>query len=236
MLEEALAIGELAERTGTTVRNIRYYTQLGVLPRPDVRGRRGFYGARHVERLALVRRLQERGYSLAAIADMVDDQVPVVLSGEVVADPATAAWDGGDPHRVTRAQLAQMVPALADDPALVDRMVELDLVVPDGGDGFRVPQPALLRAGIGLVARGVPVPVVLGELVRLREELAVLADRFAGIVERDVLPARGGRADADAAADALEHVWPSVLVAVGRVLTDAMHAAVAARLGERPQP
>lgn len=216
------------------MRNIRFYTQLGILPRPEVRGRRGWYGARHLERLALVRRLQERGYSLAAIADMLDGQVPAILSGEVARDPATAAWDGGDPDRVTRAQLEQMVPALAAEPALVAQLVELGLLVPDGDGEYRAPQPALLRAGIGLVARGVPVPVVLGELVRLRAELAVLADRFAGIVERDVLPARGGGADAEAAREALEHVWPSVLVAVGRVLTDAVHAAVAARLGDRP--
>jgi hypothetical protein len=131
-----------------------------------------------------------------------------------------------------------MVPALAAEPALVDAMVAAELLVPTAGGDFEVPQPALLRAGIGLVARGVPVPVALGELSRLREELGAIADRFAGIVQRDMLPdvTTPGPAAAEAAVDLLEHVWPAVLVAVGRVLTDAMQRAVLDRLAEAPTP
>jgi hypothetical protein len=48
-----------------------------LLPPPERRGRIGVYGAQHVERLALIGRLQRRGYSLAGIKDLL------------------AAWDAG---------------------------------------------------------------------------------------------------------------------------------------------
>jgi DNA-binding transcriptional MerR regulator len=233
-----MRIAEFAEHTGLTVRNIRFYHQLGILPRPELRGRVGWYGQPHLDRVAFVRRLQARGYSLAAIADMVDHQIPTILQDEGRVDPATAAWDSGDPNRVSRAQLEAMVPALATEPALVDDMVGAGLLVPGGDGDFEVPQPALLRAGIGLVARDVPVPVALEELSRLREELGVIAGRFAVIVQRDMLPAHAGPgpAAAEAAVDLLEHVWPAVLVAVGRVLTDAMQHAVLAQLATAAAP
>lgn len=233
MTGEGLRISEFAERTGVSVRNIRFYHQAGILQRPTVRGRTGFYGQNHLERLDMVKRLQAKGYSLAAIADSIATQVPTILLGEVSGqDPATAVWDRDDPSKISRAQLAEMVPALVPEPALVDRLVELALLVPEGDDDFTVPEPPLLRAGIILVSRGVPVPVALDELEHLRDVLGGIADRFAGIVENDMLPAQhlAGRATADVAVDLLRHVWPAVLVAVGQVLTDATHAAVLVRL------
>ncbi|MGL5818076.1 MAG: MerR family transcriptional regulator [Phycicoccus sp.] len=229
--EEPLRIAELAERTGASVRNIRFYTQLGILPRPDIRGRQGWYERRHVDRLELVQRLRGRGYSLAAIADMVDGQVPAIMHGDVHRDPATAAWDAADPDLLTLAQLHAMVPQLAAEPALVERAVELGLLVPVDAASFSVPQPPLLRAGIALVSRGVPVQVAFDELTQLREELAVTASRFSTIVHRDMLPTRGPGLDAELVVELLQQVWPAVLVAIGRVLTDEMHEAIL-----RPSP
>jgi DNA-binding transcriptional MerR regulator len=238
-MAEGLRIGEFAEHTGLSVRSIRFYHQVGILQRPRVRGRTGYYGQEHVERVDMVKRLQAKGYSLAAIADSIATQVPSILLGEVTGmDPATAVWDGADPSKVTRSQLVAMVPALADDPALLQRLTALGLLVPEDGERFTVPEPPLLRAGIVLVSRHVPVAVALDELEHLRHVLAGIADRFAGIVERDMLPAQqlAGRATGDLAVDLLRHVWPAVLVAVGQVLTDATHAAVLARLAPAATP
>jgi DNA-binding transcriptional MerR regulator len=230
---EGLRIGEFAERTGLSVRSIRFYHQVGILQRPTMRGRTGYYGQDHVERADMVKRLQAKGYSLAAIADSIATQVPTILLGEVTGqDPATAVWDGADPSKVTRSQLVAMVPVLADQDGLVERLVTLGLLVPEDGELFTVPEPPLLRAGIILVSRSVPVAVALDELEHLREVLGGIAERFAGIVEHDMLPAQqlAGRATGEVAVDLLRHVWPAVLVAVGQVLTDATHAAVLHRL------
>jgi DNA-binding transcriptional MerR regulator len=214
-----MRVAELAERSGVSVRNIRFYHQAGVLPRPRMQGRVGWYGAEHLERLAFVRRLQQRGYSLAAIADMVAAQVPDGL-----------AQGGGG--RVGREELELMLPALTGRPDLLDGdMVRLGLLT-ETPDGFEVVQPALLRAGVALVARGVPLEEALAQLERLREELGAIAERFALILERDIMPTYTDRgADADETArDLLEELLPAVLVATGSVLREALQEAVTRRL------
>ena len=60
MADAALTIDELARRTGMTVRNIRAHQSRGLLPAPQVRGRTGYYGAEHEQRINLIRELQAR--------------------------------------------------------------------------------------------------------------------------------------------------------------------------------
>ena len=53
-----LKIGELAEWTGTSVPTIRYYEQIGLLPRaPRQAGGQRVYGRNDVERLTFIRRV-----------------------------------------------------------------------------------------------------------------------------------------------------------------------------------
>ena len=67
-----LSVEELAERTGVTVRTIRYYQSEGLLPPPGRLGREARYGRAHVERLDLIAELQARGLRLQAIAELLD--------------------------------------------------------------------------------------------------------------------------------------------------------------------
>jgi MerR family transcriptional regulator, repressor of the yfmOP operon len=61
MSERRLRIGELAERTGTTPRTIRYYEEIGLLPAAEDReqGKRRLYSEADVERLEEVMRLRD---------------------------------------------------------------------------------------------------------------------------------------------------------------------------------
>ena len=61
-------LDELARLAGTTGRNVRAFQTHGLLPRPRLVGRRGFYGTEHLERLRAVLRLQDEGFSLGSIA------------------------------------------------------------------------------------------------------------------------------------------------------------------------
>jgi DNA-binding transcriptional MerR regulator len=63
-------IDELAASAGTTTRNVRAFQSRGLLPPPHLAGRTGRYDHGHQIRLAAILRLQQRGYSLAAIADL----------------------------------------------------------------------------------------------------------------------------------------------------------------------
>jgi len=65
--ESAVTIDELAALSGTTTRRIRSFQTLGLLPRPELRGRTGLYGPEHRTRLGAILRLQERGFSLESL-------------------------------------------------------------------------------------------------------------------------------------------------------------------------
>lgn len=52
-------------------RTVRYYTTLGLVDRPAVRGRMALYGRRHLLQLVAIKRLQSRGQSLHEIQQRV---------------------------------------------------------------------------------------------------------------------------------------------------------------------
>jgi DNA-binding transcriptional MerR regulator len=68
-----MRIGELALRTGTTTKTIRYYEDIGVLPEPD-RAPNDYrdYAEEAVVRLSFVRDAQATGLTLTEIASILD--------------------------------------------------------------------------------------------------------------------------------------------------------------------
>ena len=94
----AFTIDELARETGMTVRNVRSHHARGLLPPPEVRGRTGFYGTEHVERLRLIQELQSEGLKLAGIKRLLGD------SGERLLALKRAAGEPPEPPEVVTAQ------------------------------------------------------------------------------------------------------------------------------------
>jgi Cu(I)-responsive transcriptional regulator len=73
MSEQALTIGQLAERTGSNTQIIRYYEQTGLMPAPArTDGNQRRYGKDHVRRLAFIRNARELGFGIEAIETMLD--------------------------------------------------------------------------------------------------------------------------------------------------------------------
>ncbi|MGW6602126.1 helix-turn-helix domain-containing protein [Streptomyces sp. NPDC055036] len=72
------AIGDLARRTGLTVKTIRFYSDAGIVP-PTDRSPAGYrlYGIDAVTRLDLVRTLRDLGLDLSAIRKVLDREVSV---------------------------------------------------------------------------------------------------------------------------------------------------------------
>lgn len=66
-----MTIEELARVSGVTTRTIRAHQSAGLVPPPSLDGRVGRYGDDHLSRLRAIRALQRRGYSLAAIRDLM---------------------------------------------------------------------------------------------------------------------------------------------------------------------
>lgn len=81
-----MQIGELADRTGMSIRTLRHYDEIGLL-RPSARSEGGFrlYTAVDESRLLLIRRMKPLGYSLEQMGDLL-----AVVDG-LDADPADAA-------------------------------------------------------------------------------------------------------------------------------------------------
>lgn len=66
-----MPLDQLALRGGTTVRQVRAFQTQGLLTRPTLVGRAGFYDASQLDRLRAILRLQRDGFSLAAIAALL---------------------------------------------------------------------------------------------------------------------------------------------------------------------
>ncbi len=80
-MTESMRIDELAQRSGLTVDTIRYYQRECLLP-PAVRaGRSKLYGPDHLDRLAQIRDLQGRRFSLAAIRALLESERPELVDG-----------------------------------------------------------------------------------------------------------------------------------------------------------
>jgi DNA-binding transcriptional MerR regulator len=84
--DTSLSIEELAERTQTPVRTVRYYIAEKMLPGPGSRGKGASYTEEHLLRLRLIRRLTERRAPLAEIravmARVTGDEVRALLAEE----------------------------------------------------------------------------------------------------------------------------------------------------------
>src|SRR5690349_20055589 len=226
---EALTIDDLARRVQLPVRTIREYHTMRLLPPPERRGRLGLYGDRHVQRLRLITRLQRRGYSLAGIRDLLGAWESgtdlVTLLG---VDESQAALDE-TPLFLTRAELFQRVPALAED--TLGRASRIGLVRPHGEDHFLVRSPALL----GLVADwgriGVPPDGALDLIEVLTGDLDTLAGKLADlIVERIWEPITAAGRPGELA-DRFRRGRPLLLQGAASMLADRLGAALAERAG-----
>ncbi len=70
---QELSIGGLAEQTGTNVQTIRYYEQIGLMPRPSrTKGNQRRYSAEHMRRLAFIRNARDLGFTMETITTLLD--------------------------------------------------------------------------------------------------------------------------------------------------------------------
>jgi DNA-binding transcriptional MerR regulator len=90
-------IEELCALTGFPRRTIRYYVQNGLIDPPAGRGRGGFYAEEVLQRLLKIRKLQEQGLRMDAVAAALSreeaDAGPHVPAAAVPArEPSRGIW------------------------------------------------------------------------------------------------------------------------------------------------
>ena len=72
MFNGHLTIGQLAKQTGCKVQTIRYYEQIGLMPKAlRTEGNQRRFGQAHLERLTFVRHSRELGFPLSAIRELL---------------------------------------------------------------------------------------------------------------------------------------------------------------------
>ena len=228
-----MTVDELARRAGTTTRNVRAHQTRGLLPPPRMVGRVGYYDGGHLARLNYIDRLQERGFSLAAIQELLRGWEEGRSLTEVLGfeEALTAPWSDEQPEHVTRHHLLELFPEIADDEGLLERAVEVGLLVPDD-DGYTAPSPRLLAVGAQLVSWGIPLAAALDEHTLLAADMRRIARRMVRMFEAEVWEpyvAAGLPADRlPAVTGALQEVRATTASAVLTVLARAMEDAVAA--------
>jgi DNA-binding transcriptional MerR regulator len=125
--DPALTIDALAERVGMTVRNLREWRTLGLLPRAEMRGRVGYYSPEVVDRVEQIKKLHSEGFPLELISRILDagggagDEVmrlAETLRAPFREDPPTAG------ERRTQERIAEIANSLQDLGLSVDRFLD----------------------------------------------------------------------------------------------------------------
>lgn len=168
-----LTIEQLSAETGMTVRNIRSYRTLGLIPAPDVRDGIGFYGDEHIRRLRLVRELQADGFNLKGIKQLLDathDSSVLLRLRRLMHVP----WTDETTQIVTREELEALL-GPADEPGLLEDAVDAGVLVPLDDGRFEVPSPLTLRLAAENIKYGIPLRAALQARRRVQELCAEIA-------------------------------------------------------------
>lgn len=154
-----LTIDELARTVGMTVRNVRSHQTRGLLPGPTMRGRVGYYGEDHIERLMLIKELQDEGLPLRLVERLLASRGDT--AGRILALRRTvlAGFETPEPQRVTVDELAERFGSF-DEPTF-QRAVAIGALVPHADGTLTVPNPGLLDTADQVMAYGIPLAAVL---------------------------------------------------------------------------
>lgn len=216
-----ITIEDLADRSGMTVRNIRAHQSRGLLEPPRVLGRIGYYDETHLERIALIRELQEEGFNLEAIRRIVENAGD--SPGDLLSFTRTvrAPYEDEQPEILTLEEVSRPWGQEALNPGLMNRVVTLGLMRPLGDGRYEVLSPKLLAAGVELAGLGIPASASLDALETLKERSSAVAEVFVKLFNEQVWGPfdRAGRPRED---------WPRVQEALARMrplVTDAFVAA-----------
>jgi DNA-binding transcriptional MerR regulator len=229
----AFTIDELAREAGMTVRNVRAHHARGLLPPPEVRGRTGYYGPEHVERLRLIQELQSEGLKLEGIKRLLGD------SGERLLALKRAAGEPPETPEVVSAQELGERLRLGerDDPRrLLEKAQKLGVLVPLGDGHFEVPSPALLAAAEEVVHRGVSLTHALDMIESVERHSRAVAREFIKLFMDDVFKpfADAGMPEGEwgEMTETIEHVRPLAGQALLAVFRRSMDEEVEATFAE----
>lgn len=223
-----MTIGELARRTGMTIRNIRAHQTRGLLPPPEVHGRTGYYNEDHVARIELTREMQAEGLNLEAIRRVLESSEGSSREMVDFARAVRAPFEDETPEIFDQRELATAWGVDRFDPKLMGRAEKLGILRQLPGDQVEVISPRLQRAGAELVALGVSAQRAMETAAELRRCSEGVARTFVDLFVKEIWGPfdRAGRP---------EEEWPQVREALDRMrplASDALLAMFQITMGE----
>jgi len=188
--EPMLRMGELAEASGVSAATIKHYLREGLLPEPVRTSRNmAYYPADFVERIRLIKQLQEERYMpLRVIKDLLDEDPERARALIELGDRLLARVRAGEQERVTAAEVRHSYDLPQE---VLDRLAELEVLSPTEA-GYSPADVRIISAISRFRAGGYDETIgftvydtlrykkVMGELIR--EEVDVLMERLAGEV------------------------------------------------------
>lgn len=223
-----MTIGELARRTGMTIRNIRAHQTRGLLPPPEVHGRTGYYNQDHVARIELTREMQAEGLNLEAIRRVLESSEGASREMVDFARAVRAPFEDETPEIFDIDELAAAWGVEKFDPKLLARVEELGILrqLPEGK--IEVISPRLQQAGTALIELGVPPQAAVETAEQLRRSSEKVARIFVELFVREIWEPfdKAGRPEED---------WPKVREALDRMrplASDALLAMFQVTMGE----
>ncbi len=171
-----LTIGQVAERTGLSVRNIRAYQSRGLLQRPEVRGRVGYYGKEHLERVALIQRFHALGFNLQSIATLVEGDESFLAEVEDLRRDLRQGADG-DWVPMSEAGIRLLEEGA---PGCLERLQEVG-TIRVGDDGVLLTHQILFEAGWELTRLGLDPAIIIGLAMSTHQAVSTLGDSYATV-------------------------------------------------------
>ncbi|KRC53669.1 MULTISPECIES: MerR family transcriptional regulator [unclassified Nocardioides] len=218
---DLLTLEQLTERTGLTVRTVRFYTSRGLVPPPIRRGRSGYYSAEHIARIELVLELQSHGFTLSAIeryvAGIPDDATPEEIA---LARTMLAPWQSDLPVEMDRVALEKKAgrALTADDVATLQALGVLRL----RGSSYLVASNQL-AIGIRLLELGFPREVAVAAAAVYQEHGEQMAKELYEVINSQLAPLYDDAATSEHFREIMERLKP---LSVGGLVT-AYESAVA---------
>jgi DNA-binding transcriptional MerR regulator len=189
--DQMLRMGELAEASGVSAATIKHYLREGLLPEPVKTSRNmAYYPAEFVDRIRLIKQLQEERYMpLRVIKDLLDEDPERAKALIELGDRLLERAKAGEADRVSAAEVRHRFDVPQE---VLDRLAEIEVLTPTD-DGYSPTDVRIIGAISRFRAGGYDEQIgftvydtlrykkVMRELVA--EEVGVLMERLAGEVD-----------------------------------------------------
>ena len=226
-----MTIGELARRTGMTIRNIRAHQTRGLLPPPEVQGRTGYYNEEHVARIELTREMQAEGLNLEAIRRVLESTGGSSKEMVDFARAVRAPFEDETPEIFSARDFAAEWRVDSVDEKLLKRAEKLGAlrVLPEGQ--VEVISPRLHRAAARMIEFGISPEAAVALAAKLHEHADAVSRAYVDLFTEQIWEPfdKAGRPDED---------WHKVLEALEALrplASDALLAMFQITMGEETE-